>query len=80
MSSDTELSDNELWEEIDFTELEDAYAKVIENLDACLKGLRKLDKKRDRDLMIGSKSLEQIVWESIGPNFGSNVIKSLKER
>ena len=80
MSSDTELSDDELWEEIDFTELEDAYAKIVESLDACLKGLRKLDKKRDRDLMIGSKSLEQIVLDSIGPDFGSNVIKSLKER
>jgi hypothetical protein len=80
MSSDTELSDNELSEEIDFTELEDAYAKVIETLDACLKGLRRLDKKRDRDFMIGSKTLEQVVRESIGPDFGSNVIKSLKKR
>lgn len=80
MSSDTELSDNELWEEIDFTDLEDAYAKIVESLDACLKGLKRLDKKRDRDIIIGGKSLEQMVRESCGPNFGSNVIKSLKER
>ena len=74
--SDTELSD----EEIDYTEeimeIEASFKKVIEGLDACLKGL--MMKKEPRTLVIGTKTLEEIVRASIGPNFGVTVIKSLK--
>jgi len=37
-------------------------------------------KKDSRDLVIGSKTLEQVVRDSIGPTFGSSVIKSLQKR
>jgi len=77
-SSDTEsvsVSD----EEIDLTEIEDAYQTVIEGLNACLKRLQGL-KKDSRDLVIGGKTLEQVVRDSIGPTFGSTMIKSLQRR
>ena len=74
-SSDTESSD----EEIDLTEIEDAFQTVIKGLNACLKRLQGF-KKDSRDLVIGSKTLEQVVRESIGPTFGSTVIKSLQKR
>ena len=74
-SSDTESSD----EEIDLTEIEDAYRTIIKGLTVCLKGLQGL-KKDHRTLMIGTKTLEQVVRESIGPTFGLTVIKSLQKR
>jgi hypothetical protein len=74
-SSDTESSD----EEIDFTELEDAYKTVVEGLNVCLKGLQGL-KKDSRDIVIREKSLVQIVRDSIGPTFGKKVINSLTNK
>jgi len=74
-SSDTESSD----EEIDFTELEDAYKTVVEGLNACLKGLQGL-KKDNRDIVIRGLSLEQLVRNSIGPDFGGTVIKTLMSK
>ena len=73
--SDTESSD----EEIDFTEIEDAFKTVIEGLNTCLKGLQGL-KKDSRDIVIRDKSLIQIVRNSIGPTFGATVIKSLMSK
>ena len=74
-SSDTESSD----EEIDFTELEDAYKTVVEGLNACLKGLQEL-KKDNRDIVIRGLSLEQLIRDSIGPAFGATVIKTLMSK
>ena len=71
-SSDTESSD----EEIDFTELEDAFKTVIEGLTTCLKRLQEL-KKDNRDIVIRGLSLEQLIRDSIGPAFGATVIKTL---
>ena len=74
-SSDTESSD----EEIDFTELEDAFKTVIEGLTTCLKRLQEL-KKDNRDIVIRGKSLEQLIRDSIGPAFGATVIKTLMSK
>ena len=75
--SDTEVSDEEIDYTEEITDIEASFRKVIEGLDACLKGLKKV-KKEPRTLVIGTKTLEEIVRASIGPNFGSHVIKSLK--
>ena len=74
-SSDTESSD----EEIDFTELEDAFKTVIEGLTTCLKRLQEL-KKDNRDIVIRGLSLEQLIRDSIGPAFGATVIKTLMSK
>jgi hypothetical protein len=74
--SDTEISD----EEIDYTEeiaeIEESFRKVIESLDACLKVLKGL--KKERPIILRGKSLDRVIMESMGPNFGSNVLKFLK--
>lgn len=74
-SSDTESSD----EEIDLTDIEDAFKTVIEGLTTCLKGLQEL-KKDNRDIVIRGKSLEQLIRDSIGPAFGATVIKTLMSK
>ena len=74
-SSDTESSD----EEIDFTELENAYKTVIEGLTTCLKGLQGL-KKDSRNIVIKGLSLGQLVRDSIGPDFGKKMINSLTSK
>jgi hypothetical protein len=74
-SSDTESSD----EEIDLTDIEDAFKTVIEGLNACLKGLHGL-KKNNRDIVIRGLSLGQLVRDSIGPAFGATVIKTLMSK
>ena len=73
--SDTELSDEEIDYTEEITELEEAFRKVIEGLDACLKVLKGL--KKERPIVLRGKSLDRVIMESIGPNFGSNVIKFL---
>ena len=75
-SSEEEITSDE---EIDITEVEDAYRAVVEGLNACLKGLQTL-KKDSRMIMIGTKTLEEVVRQSIGPTFGVTVIKSLRDR
>jgi hypothetical protein len=74
--SDTEVSD----EEIDYTEeimeIEESFRKMIEGLDACLKVLKGL--KKERPIILRGKSLDRVIMESMGPNFGSNVLKFLK--
>jgi len=75
-SSEEEITSDE---EIDITEVEDAYMKVIKGLNACLKGLQRL-KKDKWAIMIGTKTLEEVVRQSIGPTFGVTVIKSLRDR
>ena len=74
-SSDTESSD----EEIDLTDIEDAFKTVIEGLTTCLKGLQEL-KKDNRDIVIKGLSLRQLVRDSIGPAFGATVIKTLMSK
>ena len=76
--SDMELSDEEIDYTEEITEVEEEYRKILEGLDACLKGLGRLEKKDFRDIIIRGTSLIQIVQNSIGPNFGTNVIKYLK--
>lgn len=75
--SDTEVSDEEIDYTEEITELEEEYRKMIEGLDACLKMLKEL-KKGQRTIIIRGKSLDQVIMESMGPNFGSNVLKFLK--
>jgi hypothetical protein len=74
--SDTEVSDEEIDYTEEITELEESFRKVIEGLDACLKVLKGL--KKERPIILRGKSLDRLIMESIGPNFGSNVIKFLK--
>jgi len=79
--SDMELSDEEIDYTEEITEVEEEYRKILEGLDACLKKLERLDTNNVRDcrnIIIGKKTLEQIVRDSIGPNFGTNMIKFLK--
>jgi len=73
--SDTEVSDEEIDYTEEITELEESFRKVIEGLDACLKVLKGL--KKERPIILRGKSLDRVIMESIGPNFGSNVIKFL---
>lgn len=77
-SSEEEITSDE---EIDITEVEDAYRAVVEGLNACLKGLKGLQKGY-RMLVVGkgTKTLEQVVLDSIGPDFGRKVINSLKDK
>ena len=78
--SDTELSDEEIDYTEEITELEEEYRKILEGLDACLKKLERLDIHNDRNcrnIIIGKKTLGQIIRDSIGPNFGTNMIKFL---
>ena len=75
-SSDEEITSDE---EIDFTEIEDAFKTVIEGLNTCLKGLQEL-KKDNRDIVIKGLSLGQLVRDSIGPAFGATVIKTLMSK
>ena len=74
--SDDESSENEIDYTEEITELEESFRKVIEGLDACLKVLKGL--KKERPIVLRGKSLDRVIMESIGPNFGSNVLKFLK--
>ena len=74
--SDTEVSDEEIDYTEEITELEEEYRKMIEGLDACLKMLKGL--KKERPIILRGKSLDRVIMESMGPNFGSNVLKFLK--
>ena len=56
--------------------MEEEYRKMIEGLDACLKMLKGL--KKERPIILRGKSLDRVIMESMGPNFGSNVLKFLK--
>ena len=75
-SSDEEITSDE---EIDFTEIEDAFKTVIEGLNTCLKGLQGL-KRDNRDIVIRGLSLGQLVRDSIGPAFGVTLIKTLMSK
>ena len=79
--SDMELSDEEIDYTEEITEVEEEYSKILEGLDACLKKLKRLDTnnvKDCRNIIIGKKTLGQIVQDSIGSDFGTNMIKFLK--
>jgi hypothetical protein len=74
--SDDESSENEIDYTEEIMEIEESFRKVIEGLDACLKVLKGL--KKERPIILRGKSLDRVIMESIGPNFGSNVLKFLK--
>jgi hypothetical protein len=75
-SSEEEITSDE---EIDLTDIEDAFKTVIEGLTTCLKGLQEL-KKDSRDIVIKGLSLGQLVRDCIGPDFGKKVINSLMRK
>ena len=68
--SQSQSEDNTLFEEI-----EAEYKKIIGELDACINGLNGLEPKEI--ILINGRTLESIVKESIGPEFGSTLIKIL---
>ena len=75
-SSEEEITSDE---EIDLTDIEDAFKTVIEGLTTCLKRLQEL-KKDSRNIVIKGLSLQQLVRDSIGPDFGKKVINSLMSK